>query len=90
MGAIDPGGGLDLIGDIHGHASALDRLLDELGYETIDGVRRHRKRTAVFLGDYIDRGPEIEVLHPDLAEQQFLHALSETFPAIGIELEAAG
>ena len=59
MGAIDPGGGLDLIGDIHGHASALDRLLDELGYETIDGVRRHRKRTAVFLGDYIDRGPEI-------------------------------
>lgn len=38
----------------------------------------------------IDRGPEIEILHPDLAEQQFLQALSETFPAIGIELEAAG
>jgi len=38
----------------------------------------------------IDRGPEIEVLPPDMAEQQFLHALAETFPAIGIELEAAG
>lgn len=38
----------------------------------------------------IDPGPEIEVLHADLAEQQFLHALAETFPAIGIELEAAG
>ena len=59
MGAIDPGGGLDLIGDIHGHAAALDRLLEELGYEIIDGTPRHRKRTAVFLGDYIDRGPEI-------------------------------
>lgn len=38
----------------------------------------------------IDRGPEIEVLTPDLAEQQFLQALAETFPAVGIELEAAG
>lgn len=38
----------------------------------------------------IDRGPEIEVLHPELAEQQFLQALSETFPAIGIELEGQG
>ncbi len=38
----------------------------------------------------IDRGPEIEVLHSDLAEQQFLQALSETFPAIGIELEGQG
>ena len=59
MGAIDPGGGLDLIGDVHGHAASLDRLLDALGYETVDGVPRHPKRTAVFLGDYIDRGPEI-------------------------------
>ncbi len=59
MGAIDPGGGLDLIGDIHGHAAALDRLLESLGYELVDGVPRHRERTAVFLGDYIDRGPEI-------------------------------
>ena len=59
MGAIDPGGGLDLIGDLHGHAGALDRLLDSLGYELVDGIPRHASRTAVFLGDYIDRGPEI-------------------------------
>ena len=57
--ASDPGGGLDLIGDIHGHAAALDRLLDALGYDRIDGVPRHPSRTAVFLGDYVDRGPEI-------------------------------
>ncbi len=58
-GAADPGGGLDLIGDIHGQAEMLDRLLDRLGYERVDGVPRHPDRTAVFLGDYIDRGPGI-------------------------------
>lgn len=58
-GAADPGGGLDLIGDIHGQAEMLDRLLDRLGYERVDGVPRHPDRTAIFLGDYIDRGPEI-------------------------------
>lgn len=37
----------------------------------------------------IDRGPEITALDPDQAEAEFLTALSETFPAIRIELEAA-
>ena len=52
--------GLDIIGDIHGHASKLeDRLLD-LGY-TVDpdtGAYRHADRRAVFVGDLIDRGPD--------------------------------
>lgn len=57
--------GYDIIGDIHGHADALHRLLDTLGYETVDGVRRHPEgRRVVFLGDFIDRGPDIRgVLH---------------------------
>ncbi len=59
MGAIDPGGGLDLIGDIHGHAETLIRMLAAMDYELIDGIPRHRHRTAVFLGDYIDRGPSV-------------------------------
>ena len=59
VAAGDPGGGLDLIGDIHGHADALDRLLATMDYELVDGIPRHRTRTAVFLGDYIDRGPAI-------------------------------
>ena len=59
MGAIDPGGGLDLIGDVHGHADSLLRLLTTLDYELVDDVPRHRSRTAVFLGDYIDRGPAV-------------------------------
>ena len=49
----------DVIGDIHGHADALRRLLLRLGYvEGADGFR-HPGRTAVFLGDFIDRGPAI-------------------------------
>ena len=48
----------DLIGDIHGHASALEDLLDRLGYRLQDGVWRHPDRQVIFLGDFIDRGPE--------------------------------
>lgn len=49
----------DIIGDIHGHASRLERLLRKLGYERLDGTYSHPNRRAVFTGDYVDRGPEI-------------------------------
>lgn len=49
--------GYDIIGDIHGHARTLEALLDTLGYSLDDGIYRHPKRTAIFLGDFIDRGP---------------------------------
>jgi hypothetical protein len=48
----------DLIGDIHGHAAKLRRLLAELGYREQGGVYRHPHRQAIFLGDFIDRGPD--------------------------------
>jgi hypothetical protein len=48
----------DIIGDIHGHASELKALLVKLGYSQKQGVWRHPGRTAVFVGDLIDRGPE--------------------------------
>lgn len=57
--ASDPGGGLDLIGDLHGHHEEARRLLERLGYRERDGVFSHPERIAVFLGDYIDRGPAI-------------------------------
>lgn len=41
------------VGDIHGCAEQLDRLLDLIA-EHADG----RERKLVFLGDYIDRGPD--------------------------------
>lgn len=54
----------DLIGDIHGHADALERLLTLLGYRKIHNYYKHPERKALFLGDYIDRGPYIrETLH---------------------------
>lgn len=49
----------DVIGDIHGHADALRRLLVKLGYEQRDGGYWHPERKAVFVGDFVDRGPEI-------------------------------
>ena len=49
--------GFDVIGDIHGHADALTRLLGKLNYRVQDCVYRHASRTVVFLGDFVDRGP---------------------------------
>lgn len=55
--------GFDVVGDIHGHADALERMLDELGYEVRHGVYRHPLRRLVFVGDLIDRGPgQVRVL----------------------------
>jgi hypothetical protein len=48
----------DLIGDIHGYATPLRKLLAKLGYAERDGVWRHPDRQVIFLGDFIDRGPE--------------------------------
>lgn len=51
---------LDFIGDIHGHADELELLLISLGYKKMGGRYRPPEGCkAVFLGDYIDRGPKI-------------------------------
>src|SRR6478672_5993369 len=50
--------GYDLVGDIHGHADALHRLLRELNYAEIEGVFRHPEKQMIFVGDFIDRGPQ--------------------------------
>ena len=47
----------DVIGDIHGQADKLHTLLIELGYRETRGAFRHPERTAIFVGDFIDRGP---------------------------------
>ena len=48
----------DIIGDIHGHGSALAELLKKMDYTEQNGVFRHPERKVVFVGDFIDRGPE--------------------------------
>ena len=55
--------GIDLIGDIHGHATELHSLLRSMDYTEINGVYQHPERSVIFLGDFIDRGDEqLEVL----------------------------
>lgn len=49
----------DIIGDIHGYAGHLEKLLRKMGYEKNGKGYSHPERTAVFVGDFIDRGPEI-------------------------------
>jgi len=48
----------DVIGDVHGQAAALRRLLERLGYRPDGTGMRHPDRTAVFVGDFVDRGPD--------------------------------
>ncbi|MGW6417172.1 polynucleotide kinase-phosphatase [Streptomyces sp. NPDC055055] len=48
-------GPFDVIGDIHGCRSELETLLGKLGY--VDG-HHPEGRTAVFVGDLVDRGPD--------------------------------
>ena len=50
----------DLIGDIHGHADALEHLLGRLGYQKKGSSYRHPSRKVIFVGDFVDRGPRIQ------------------------------
>jgi hypothetical protein len=62
----------DLIGDIHGHADKLVELLQKLDYKKTQGVWQHSTRQAIFLGDYVDRGPkqvETVTIVKDMVEQ---------------------
>jgi polynucleotide kinase-phosphatase len=61
----DHGGPFDIIGDVHGCASELRTLLTTLGWQLdLDdhgravGAEHPEGRTAVFVGDLVDRGPD--------------------------------
>ncbi|MFO1398410.1 MAG: metallophosphoesterase [Burkholderiales bacterium] len=49
--------GFDIIGDVHGHSAKLTALLQQMGYRHHMGAWRHPDRSAIFVGDLIDRGP---------------------------------
>jgi len=67
--------GYDIIGDVHGCARSLEQLLQKMGYVDVDGAYQFcadaspttsssTTRQAIFVGDIIDRGPQIrEALH---------------------------
>lgn len=68
----------DIIGDIHGHADTLRALLNKLGYEERDGAYRHSDRKAIFIGDFIDRGPKIR------ETPQIVKAMVDTGTALAV------
>jgi len=50
---------IDIITDIHGHRAKLESLLSTLGYRFQGGIWSHPERKVLFLGDYVDRGPDV-------------------------------
>ena len=59
MKANAPMKSYDIIGDIHGHADKLEALLNTMGYvPESHGYKAPVGRQAVFVGDFIDRGPK--------------------------------
>lgn len=49
----------DIIGDVHGYATLLKKLLLQMGYSKTESGYLHPLRKAVFVGDFVNRGPEI-------------------------------
>ncbi|HEV7130016.1 MAG TPA: polynucleotide kinase-phosphatase, partial [Ktedonobacterales bacterium] len=58
---LDEHGPFDIIGDVHGCYEELCELLDRLGYvpDAVAGRRHAEGRRAIFLGDLVDRGPDV-------------------------------
>lgn len=50
----------DIIGDVHGQAGMLRDLLKKMGYSQTKGFYSHPERKAIFVGDFINRGPKIK------------------------------
>jgi hypothetical protein len=69
--------GYDIIGDIHGQAGKLRRLLERMRYVERQGVYSHAHRQVIFVGDFIDRGPrQWETLQVARAMIEQDHALA--------------
>ena len=69
----------DIIRDIHGHADELEALLQSLGYVENNGnYGSPHGRKAVFLGDYIDRGPKVR------RSLEIVRAMIDSGTALGI------
>ena len=49
---------LDIVGDVHGHADVLERLLRQMGYQPHGKGYRRSGHQLVLVGDLIDRGPQ--------------------------------
>ena len=50
----------DIIGDIHGHGTKLENLLIKMGYQLTSKGYSHPENTAVFVGDFVDKGEHLK------------------------------
>ncbi|MGE4312664.1 MAG: metallophosphoesterase [Pseudobdellovibrionaceae bacterium] len=66
--AIPAGTRIYAIGDLHGHLSALQKM--HLAIDNDMAKREEMPTTIIYLGDYIDRGPESKALVERLAMLQ--------------------
>ncbi len=68
----------DIIGDVHGQAKELVALLKKMGYSKTQGVWDHNTRKAVFVGDFISRGPnsrKVISIVRDMVNNHSAHAI---------------
>ncbi len=68
----------DIIGDVHGHALLLKNLLKNLGYSKNKDGYAHPERKVIFVGDFVNRGPEIR------QTLQIIRSMTEQGSAISI------
>ena len=87
----------DIIGDIHGCSLTLEKLLSEkLGYKRNSvGTYQHTDRQAIFLGDFIDRGPHqkevISIVRPMIESGTALSVMgNHEFNAIAYYTKSGG
>jgi hypothetical protein len=68
----------DIIGDIHGYCDELKSLLIKLDYKLENGFWSHKTRKAVFVGDFVSRGPNtrgaLEIIKA-MVENNAAHAI---------------
>ena len=77
----------DIIGDLHGQADKLHALLARMGYEDRGGSYRHPDRTAIFVGDFIDRGDrQLDTLNTvrRMVDAGRARAITSSMPSRGI------
>lgn len=66
-------GKLTIVGDIHGDSETVEQILNKTGFIE-NMVEGDRSQTIVFMGDYIDRGPQ------DIRVMEILLDLKNHFP----------